>query len=127
MHSHVLQLSFMIFVFVHPTHPLTPLSIHIYNQSGCIYYHLTQLSVCLYIPHCQLHGSPFCACVYDQSFMIPQSFHDIISLQIDNLLIFQFLEIYIYMLFFIPLKENLEIIKNKTQNQNAFNHTHKTN
>jgi len=38
MHSHILQLSFMIFVFVHPTHPLTPLSIHIYNQSGCIYY-----------------------------------------------------------------------------------------
>ena len=30
------------------------------------------------------------------------------------------------MLFFIPLKENLEIIKNKTQiNQNAFNNTHK--
>ena len=39
------------------------------------------------------------------------------------MLIFQFLEIYI-----IPLKENLEIIRNKTQiNQNAFNHTHKTN
>jgi hypothetical protein len=51
-----------------------------------------------------------------------------LSLQIDNLLIFQFLEIYIYMLFFIPLKENLEIIKYKTQiNQNVFNHTHKTN
>jgi hypothetical protein len=60
--------------------------------------------------------------------MIQQSFHDITSLQIDNLLIFQFLEIYIYMLFFIPLKENLEIIKKNTQiNQNAFNHTHKTN
>ena len=41
--------------------------------------------------------------------------------------VFRNLHLYAF-LHTIPLKENLGIIKNKTQiNQNAFNHTHKTN